>query len=87
VPLLWSARLPHLLTERRSLIMAMSRKHYREAAETVREAVEGANTPGGVEAASDIARGLADMFKRDDPKFRYDTFYAACGLNEWGKVK
>ena len=64
--------------------MAMSRKHYREAAETVQEVIENAQTFAELSAASRIAQGLARMFKRDNSNFRYDTFYQACGLDEWG---
>lgn len=67
--------------------MAMSRKHYREAAETVKEVTAAAGTGVEVRAASDIAQGLARMFKRDNSNFRYDTFYEACGLDEWGQPR
>lgn len=66
---------------------AYTQKHYREAAATIREVVEGAYTEVELSAAVVIVRNLADMYKRDNPKFRYDTFYEACGLDEWGQVK
>lgn len=66
--------------------MTMTRKHYREAAETVREVIDNASLYTDLRAASDIAIGLARMFKRDNGRFRYDRFFEACGLDEWGRV-
>lgn len=69
--------------------MAMTRKHYREAAEVIRgEALvtseyadlEGMIKLGRRQAAREIANGLADMFERDNPAFRRGQFMEACGL-------
>lgn len=66
--------------------MAMSRKHYREAAEIISRALPSEreeSTPGAIErrnAAVEIANGLAIMFKQDNPAFRRDQFMEACGL-------
>jgi hypothetical protein len=37
-------------------------------------------------AVSSLARDLATVFKDGNPRFRFDTFYAACGLDEWGMI-
>lgn len=66
--------------------MAMSRKHYREAASVIREVVDGAKHDPAVMAAAEvdtarmIAGGLASMFKADNSNFRRDQFMEACGL-------
>lgn len=71
--------------------MSMSRKNYRDAAQTINNAVHAANalTPARKRASlltcQDIASGLAFMFKSDNPRFRYDTFFEACGLDAYGK--
>lgn len=65
--------------------MAMSRKHYREFAESFKGAL--AYTIPGTEAAKAVARTarmIADDCKRDNSAFRYDTFFAACGLDYSG---
>lgn len=66
--------------------MAMSRKHYREAAEIIRQVVDGAkHDPATIAAAETdsarmIAVGLARMFKADNSNFRREQFMEACGL-------
>jgi len=69
--------------------MAMSRKHYRETAEIVKAVVddtpahsdlEGFIATGRMQAARSIARGLASMFKEDNPCFDREKFLDACGL-------
>lgn len=72
--------------------MAMSRKHYREFAATIRTEVEFAKTLTPVrrefviKAAENIANGLADTLKRDNSAFRYDTFFEAAGLDANGRA-
>ena len=72
--------------------MSMSRKHYVDAAATVGGSVTAAKalTPvrrrAALNACEEIAGGLAYMFKCDNPRFRYDTFFVACGLDEFGKA-
>jgi len=62
----------------------MSRKHYRAVAEVIASAavdareVHPSETPIGV--VEQIARELADVFKRDNSAFSYTTFYEACGI-------
>jgi hypothetical protein len=34
-------------------------------------------------AIAKTARKLADAFKNDNRNFRYDKFFAACGLDPW----
>lgn len=69
--------------------MAMSRKHYREAAEIIKEVVDatpahsdlqGFIATGRMQATRSIARGLAWMFAEDNPRFDRDKFFDACGL-------
>lgn len=69
--------------------MAMTRKHYREAARIIREVVETAeaDSPSDLDrgmriAADHIARSLATMFKADNSRFSRETFMDACGLSE-----
>lgn len=64
--------------------MAMSRKHYREAAEIIKRhrqisARSGDNT--GVYAVEGVAEELADMFKRDNSAFDRARFMEACGID------
>lgn len=62
----------------------MSRKDYRTVALRVRQSIE--HFPDSAEALSLTARLMADDFKIENPSFRYDVFYAACGLDEWGEA-
>jgi hypothetical protein len=54
---------------------AMSRKHYREMADKIRNMDDR-------EDAEKICRTFADMAKADNPRFKEDMFYAACGIKE-----
>lgn len=72
---------------------SMSRKHYRQFADAFRyevNALEGL-TPARRAAAVSVIESLADSVssacKRDNSNFRYDTFFEACGLDGFGKVK
>ncbi len=62
--------------------MAMSRKHYREAAETLAAQHANATTPETIAAVESITRDLADMFKRDNGHFDRQRFYDAARLGE-----
>lgn len=62
--------------------MAMSRKHYQDAAEVIRRGVNDADSYEGVAIARGIATGLADMFKRDNSRFDRSKFLEAAGLGE-----
>jgi hypothetical protein len=54
---------------------AMSRKHYREMADKIKNMDDR-------EDAKKICRTFADMAKADNPRFKEDMFYAACGIKE-----
>lgn len=67
--------------------MAMSRKHYTEAAEIVKRNLERAtdgvpeDMAGNAEfALKNVANDLADMFKRDNSAFDRSRFMDACGF-------
>lgn len=68
--------------------MAMSRKHYREAAEVIRgEVLIAEGSPEIVRTAQlaalqAVAEGLAVMFKADNYNFRRGQFLEACGIQE-----
>lgn len=68
--------------------MAMSRKHYREAADVIRgEVLIAEGSPEIVRdaqlaALEAVADGLARMFKADNSNFRREQFMEACGLSE-----
>lgn len=59
--------------------MAMSRKHYREAAALLRTALpaKGKRQPTRSATVREIADGLASMFAQDNPSFRRSTFMDA----------
>lgn len=63
--------------------MAASRKMYREIAESIRMNLAGL-TPKQTEGAAIIVRAIANDFKCDNRVFRYDTFFTAAGLDEFG---
>lgn len=76
----------------------MTRKDYEIIAKAVREVVDSAPTGGtarerqawrnGVIAGiTGTANAIAEQLKRQNPRFRYDTFFEACGLNGWGEWK
>jgi hypothetical protein len=72
--------------------MTMSRKQYREVASILESQIASAEYLPESSAAvrmttSRIAKDLADMFKRDNSRFRYDTFFEAAGLDGFGDVK
>lgn len=62
-----------------------SRKDYVALAEVIAGEVACANTNERVRACSNIARSMADVFKRDNSRFDRARFYAACGLDETGE--
>jgi hypothetical protein len=57
---------------------------YRVIAETIKDTLITATVQSDV---ARVARRLAEAFKDNRGEFRFDTFYAACGLDEWGRVK
>jgi hypothetical protein len=65
----------------------MCRNLYRETAHIVATALDDtSDEPAACEAIAKVARKLADAFKTDNPIFRYDKFFGACGLDPWGEV-
>lgn len=69
--------------------MAMSRKHYREAAGIIADQVQkleelernaGADVTIPRECVEEIAEQLATMFQEDNHSFRRSQFMDACGL-------
>lgn len=69
-------------------IMAMSSKHYREAASVIASAVSEANDRGSehtdaiLRTVEVVADGLARMFKADNSAFNRATFFDACNLTD-----
>jgi hypothetical protein len=53
---------------------AMSRKHYREMADKIKNMDDR-------EDAEKICRTFAEMAKADNPRFKEEMFFAACGMN------
>lgn len=64
--------------------MAMSRNDYTKIADIINDNL--ADTMVESRAIAGVAREMADYFKSDNPNFRYDTFFSACGLDEWGEI-
>lgn len=68
--------------------MAMSRKHYREVAEIIKNEREAAamlepNMASAVLVSTFIvADKLATMFSEDNPGFGRDKFFKACGFDK-----
>lgn len=63
--------------------MAMPRKHYRETAVSIADAVSRANGNKVAKAtAYTIADRLAFMFKSDNPRFDRNQFMDACGFGD-----
>lgn len=73
----------------------MSRKHYIETARIIADEVERWTgnehqrpaTYWGAQAASNIARRLADQYAADNARFDRQRFYFACALDEQGRVQ
>lgn len=65
--------------------MSATRKDYRAAAAAFAGAL--ASYPESAEGISRAARDLATHFKSDNPRFRFDIFFEACGLDSFGDVK
>lgn len=59
----------------RELEEAMSRKHYREMADKIKNMADR-------DDAEKICRTFVEMAKADNPRFKEDMFYAACGVKE-----
>lgn len=61
--------------------MAMSRKDYVAFAEVIALEIK-ANIPAtkAEQAVIDVAKSMADVFKRDNPNFDRARFLTACGI-------
>jgi hypothetical protein len=65
-----------------------SRKLYRALADDVNAALAAMqDNKEGREGVAALARRMSDTLRYDNPRFRYDKFYEACGLTEWGGPK
>ncbi len=60
----------------------MSRKHYVAVASVLAADRAIARTDGERRVIDNIARSLADVFKRDNGRFDRQRFYVACGIVE-----
>lgn len=63
--------------------MSMTRKDYRAIAEQIKWSLKGANEDA-TQGVAQTARNVADALKADNSRFRYDTFFEACGLDSYG---
>lgn len=66
--------------------MAASRKLYRMIAENVKQDLEGNNGQRQAGIALVVRESIAPALKADNPNFRYDYFFEACGLDEFGLI-
>lgn len=64
--------------------MSMSKRDYVKIADIINDNL--ADTMVESRAVAGVAREMADYFKSDNPSFRYDTFFEACGLDPFGDV-
>lgn len=65
--------------------MATSRRMYQAVARSIsRELTSPEHNNGQKHAIAAVARRIASDFSDDNPRFRHDKFYAACGLNDQG---
>lgn len=62
-----------------------SRQLYRGIATNVAQCLGNSGTCK--DSVAELARKIADTLKADRSQFRYDTFFAACGLDSFGYVK
>lgn len=62
----------------------MTRKDYAAVASMLKAQLGVTTTRREMEMVSRIARNLAYEFSKANGNFRFDTFYAACGLDAQG---
>lgn len=63
----------------------MSRKDYVALAAVIAgEVASAAGNKDKLRTSSNIARSMADVFKRDNPRFDRERFYVACRLDSTG---
>jgi hypothetical protein len=65
----------------------MSRKDYVAMAEVIKREIDAATNTRQARSISNIARGMADTFKRDNSRFDRVRFYHACGLDDNGNME
>jgi hypothetical protein len=58
----------------------MTRKHYRQIAESFNSAISQASTNYEILAIEELAKSLANTFKDTNELFKRDVFLAACGV-------
>ena len=59
----------------------MSRRHFEAVAAILAGERAMATTDAERRSIDNIARSLADVFKRDNGRFDRDRFYSACGMH------
>lgn len=64
----------------------MHRKNYKAIAESIHSTLYDTpfTTPEFKEGVRQTAIHLADVLRADNPNFRYDFFFEACGLDAFG---
>lgn len=68
--------------------MSASRKLYRDVATGILDEMHFAEGNKSMQLTiATVARSVASSFKAERSEFRYDKFYEACGLTEWGEPK
>lgn len=67
--------------------MTSSQRVYRQTANIIAAAITEAEDVRTRAAIAEIAKQLADMFKADNAAFRYDKFFPACRLDNWGELR
>lgn len=63
----------------------MSRRLYQNMAHSVKIALDRSDTCS--DSVALVARSIAEDLKMNDQKFRYDKFFEACGLDNFGYVE
>jgi hypothetical protein len=61
-------------------------KIYTQTANIIAAAITNVDDLKVKAAIADVARQLAEMFKRDNSAFRYDRFFPACRLDMLGEL-
>ena len=62
----------------------LSKRHFVQFANIVRGQHGAADGPAARETLRRVALKLADLGKAENPRFDYQRFYEACGLNNIG---
>lgn len=67
--------------------MSATRRTYVKIAAVIAAALTDTDDVRTQAAIANVARGIADAFKQNNPEFRYDRFFPACRLDNWGELK